>query len=92
MDFLNESTFKSLVKVSEVPKELLEDQSAGHEGSEAKAKGEQVGSWDDSCESWEDVNQLFDAGLDAYHKFCPRAVVNGVILGCCSSCITRFSS
>ena len=46
----------------------------------------------DSCESWEAVDELFDAGLDAYHKFCPRAVVNGVILGCCSSCITRFSS
>jgi hypothetical protein len=43
------------------------------------------------CESWEDDDELFDAGLDAYHKICPREVVNGVILECCS-CITRLSS
>jgi hypothetical protein len=47
VDFLIEMTFKSLVKVSEVPQELLENHFAGHEGSEAKAREEQVGSWDD---------------------------------------------
>jgi hypothetical protein len=42
-------------------------------------------------ESWEDGDELFDSGLDAYHKICPRAVVNGVILECCS-CTTRPST
>lgn len=37
------------------------------------------------CESWEVGDELFD-------EICPREVVNGVILECCSSCTTRFSS